>query len=68
MRTVVPGQGVIEIVIDERGHVESAQMRASVHPRYDGIAVDAAKSWQYRPATLNGKPVKFRKLVQVNLK
>jgi hypothetical protein len=61
-------RGVLELVIDENGIVESAAMRESVNPRYDPQLVAASKSWQYRPALLNGKPVKYRKMVQVDVK
>jgi hypothetical protein len=60
-------RGVLEVVIDEQGEVESAAMRVPVKPTYDGLAVAAAKAWRYTPATLDGKPVKFRKLIQINL-
>jgi TonB family protein len=64
---VVAALGLLEVVIDETGSVESATMRASVSPRYDGAAVQAARGWKYRPATLNGVPVKYRKVVQVTV-
>lgn len=66
---VVPRQfvGAMEVIIDETGKVTSAAMRASTLPNYDRQAVAAAQSWRYRPATLNGTPVKFRKLIQVAL-
>lgn len=63
-----PGsQGVLEVVINERGEVESAVMRVSVKTTYDGLAVAAAKTWRYTAATVDGAPVKFRRLIQVNL-
>jgi hypothetical protein len=61
-------RGVLELVISEDGSVESALMRESVNPRYDVQLVGAAKSWQYKPATLNGTPVKYRKVMQVDVK
>jgi TonB family protein len=60
--------GSLEIVINEEGLVESAIMRASVSPSYDKAVVQAARSWRYRPATINGAPVKFRKLIQIAIK
>lgn len=60
--------GVIEIVIDERGTVVSAGIIQSVSPAYDRMLVAAAKRWQYRPALLNGQPVKYRKAVGVVLR
>ena len=55
----------MEVVIDETGAVQSARMKVSVNPYYDGKALDAARSWRYRPATLKGEPVKYRKSIQV---
>lgn len=61
------GMGILEIIIDETGAVESARMRVALNSAYDKLVLDAAKSWQYQPATMNGVPVRFRKLVQVSL-
>jgi TonB family protein len=69
-----PGQilvgktGMLEVLIDETGAVESAIVRQSVSPQYDNLALAAAKGWRYRPATLNGAPVKFRKAVQITVR
>jgi len=60
--------GVLELVIDERGAVESLMMRVSINPRYDRMVLDAAKSWHYRPATRGGVPVKYRKMMQIAVK
>jgi hypothetical protein len=64
----VANRGILEIVIDEAGAVESATMRESVNPRYDNQLIAAARSWQYRPALLNGKPVPYRKMIQIDVK
>jgi TonB family protein len=69
-----PGQvmtartGRIEVVIGESGQVESATMVESVTSKYDSMAVAAAKAWRYAPATVNGTPVKYRKVVQITIK
>ena len=60
--------GALEVVIDELGRVESAKIRESVNPTYDRNALDATRFWRYRPATLDGVPVKFRKLISVTIK
>ena len=60
-------QGVIEVVIDETGAVEQALIRVPLNAAYDRQALIAARGWIYQPAMLNGKPVKFRKAVQVNV-
>ena len=64
----VANRGVLELVIDEDGAVENATMRESVNPRYDAQLVNAAKSWQYKPAMLDGRPVKYRKMMQIDVK
>ncbi len=66
-RIAVPMRGVVEVVIDETGAVESVAMREALAPQYDRLIVTAAWTWMYLPATINGMPVKFRKLVQINL-
>jgi hypothetical protein len=62
-----PQTGVIEVLIDMGGGVESASMVASINPQYDKLAVDAAQRWLYQPARVDGVPVKFVKRIQVNL-
>jgi TonB family protein len=61
-------RGVLELVIDEIGRVISLTMRESVHPTYDTLVLNAAKDWRYQPATLHGQPVRFRKMIQVNVR
>jgi len=67
-QVTIPRSGRLEIVIDESGSVESAVMTSSVNSAYDSMALAAAKSWRYKPATLNGAPVKFRKVVQIAIR
>jgi hypothetical protein len=61
-------RGVLELFIDERGAVENVLVRESINPRYDDQLVAAARKWQYQPAMLDGTPVKYRKMLQVNVK
>lgn len=61
-------KGLLDIVIDEQGRVASVMVRSHVHPVYDTALVNAAKDWKYKPATLDGEPVKFRKLLQVTVR
>ena len=60
--------GVLEIVVDETGAVESARMRQPVSLRWDKLAVEAARSWRYEPATLDGVPVKYQKRITIAIK
>ena len=61
-------RGVLDLVIDEQGRVASMVLRTRVHPVYDSALMNAARDWKYKPATLNGTPVKYRKLLQISVK
>ena len=60
-------RGQVEVIIDETGAVESATIVTSLDPRYNALVLGAAKSWRYRPATVDGVPVKFRKRIQMTV-
>jgi hypothetical protein len=66
-KVTVAKTGVLELVIDNSGNVESALMRVPVNAQYDRMATAAARSWHYQPATVDGTPVKFVKRIQVAL-
>jgi len=59
--------GVLEVVIDASGGVESARLIETVHPTYDPLLVSSAKKWQYQPAMLDGTAVRYVKRIQVAL-
>ena len=61
-------RGDLELLIDEKGEVTSAVVRRSVHRLYDAVLVDTARKWKFQPATVNGQPVKYRYVLEVNLK
>jgi tetratricopeptide (TPR) repeat protein len=60
-------RGLLEVVIDEQGRVTGLTVRLSIHPMYDSLLIGAAREWRYRPATVSGTPVKFRKMIQVSV-
>ena len=62
-----PALGVIELVIDPAGNIESARLLEPVHPTYDGLLLAAAKKWQYQPAQLDGTTVRYMKRIQISL-
>jgi TonB family protein len=61
-------RGLLEVVVDEQGRVVGMAVRGSIHPTYDSLLLSAARDWKYKPALLNGQPVKYRKLIQVTVK
>jgi hypothetical protein len=60
-------RGLLEVVIDEQGRVVNLALRLPIHPLYDPQLLAAAREWRYKPATVDGTPVKFRKLIQVTV-
>jgi TonB family protein len=65
---IAPRSGVLEVLIDETGEVEAANMTQSVTSGYDRLVLAATRTWRFKPATVNGLPVKYRKVVQINVK
>ena len=62
-----PATGVLEIVIDPAGNVESAKLLETVHVTYDPLLLTAAKKFQYQPAMLDGTAVRYVKRIQISL-
>ena len=60
-------RGLVDVVIDELGRVVGLTIRNSIHPTYDAQILAAAKDWKYKPATLDGTPVKYRRLISINV-
>jgi tetratricopeptide (TPR) repeat protein len=59
--------GVLEVIINEQGRVVQAAVRQSVHAVYDSMLLTSVRDWRYQPATWHGQPVKYRKLIQINV-
>ena len=59
--------GAIEVLIDETGKVLSARMAMPVQPTYDKQLLQAALNWKYRPATKDGMPARYIKVINVRL-
>ena len=67
-RLATPGGGVLEAIINELGAVILAEMTTPINPTYDRLAVHAALAWQFRPAALDGVPVKYRKTIRIDIR
>jgi hypothetical protein len=59
--------GMLELIIDETGGVMSVSLVQRLNVMYDQLLVHAARRWRYRPAVRNGRPVKYRKQINVVL-
>jgi hypothetical protein len=59
----------LEVLVDETGHVESVRLRGQPTNLGEALRVtvnlSAAKTWRFLPAVKDGRPVKYRKLIQV---
>jgi len=60
--------GTVEVAIDEQGKVAGVTLSRSVHPLYDPELLRAARNWTYKPATKDGTPIAFVKVVDVQLR
>ena len=67
IKAQIRDKGLLEVIIDEQGRVIGLDMRVRLHPIFDSQLLAAAKDWRYRPAMLRGKPVRYRKLVQISV-
>ncbi len=61
----VSGIVIMELIVDETGHVATAKLVRSV-ALLDQAAMDAVMQWEYTPTMLNGAPVPVLMTVTVN--
>jgi tetratricopeptide (TPR) repeat protein len=59
---------IMSLTIDETGGVEKAEVRVSTHSSYDTLLIRAAAFWKYKPATRDGVPVRYEKVVVFDVK
>ncbi len=59
--------GFFDIIVDERGDVEFVKLHSPTRRYQDRILVAAAKAWKFKPALLNGTPVKYRLRIPIIL-
>jgi TonB family protein len=60
-------RGVLRLLIDRTGAVESASMPAGTRPMYDQALLRAARDWKFQPARRQGLPVRYLKVVEIHL-
>jgi hypothetical protein len=56
---------VLELIIDNRGDVESVRLRNPENRFRDKWWLPAAKSWRFKPALKDGQPVRFLKRITI---
>lgn len=60
-----PSTVVIEAIIDEDGCVREARVSKTAQKAIDAAALAAVRTWVFKPAELNGKPVRVRYWVSI---
>jgi len=61
-------RGVLRVIINQQGKIESSSLVVPANPTYDPLLLAAVKDWQYKPATREGQPVRYQKLIPILLK
>ncbi len=61
----VNGVVSIVLVVDEAGEVLAAEVGKTSHEEFTGPALDAIRRWKFKPAKLEGKPVKVKVTIPV---
>jgi hypothetical protein len=59
--------GEIALLIDVHGDVADARITVPIHPSYDPVLLSATTQWKYGPATKDGQPVSYYKLIPISL-
>jgi TonB family protein len=65
-RARVSGTVITEAIIDEQGDVVNVRVLKGLPMGLDQAAVDAVKTWKFKPATVEGRPVKVYYVLTVN--
>jgi protein TonB len=60
------GAVIVEAIIDEQGRVTNVRVLRGLPMGLDQAAVDAIQQWRFKPATLQGQPVKVYYTLTVN--
>jgi TonB family protein len=62
----VMGIVIVEAIIDEKGNVANARVLRGLPLGLDQAVLDAIRTWKFKPAALEGKPVKVYYTLTVN--
>jgi len=59
--------GWLDMIIGRDGTVEHVKLNTPLNRHHERMIVSPAKAWRFRPATRNGRPVRYRITLKVNL-
>ena len=64
-RSGIDGEVLVAFVVDAKGKVVNAIALRSNSPDFNQLAVDAVLKWKFKPATVDGRPVRTRVTVPI---
>ncbi len=59
--------GKLDVIVGKAGDVEFLKLYTPLNRYHERVIVPAVKAWRYKPAMKNGKAVRFRLSVTINL-
>ncbi len=59
-RQGIPGEVVVEFIVDSNGNVTAAQIVRSSHREFEAPTLQAVSKWKFRPGKKGGRAVNFR--------
>jgi protein TonB len=62
------GTVTVEAVIDEQGDVVDARVIEGLSMGLDQKALDAVRTWKFKPAIAGGKPIKMKYALKVSFR
>ena len=65
LRAGVEGRAAVTFDIDEQGVPRNVAVESATEEVFGEAALDAVRSWRFRPAMLDGRPVTFLRAKQV---
>ena len=65
LNPTVESTGTIELLVNEEGNVANVRLVSSPSRMQPMMLLSAAKTWKFRPAVRDGRPVKYRLRVNV---
>lgn len=64
-RDGIAGTVTVKIVVDEKGNVAECSISKSTRSEFEQPALEAIKSWKFKPASKDGTPVRANIIVPV---
>ena len=59
--------GYFDVIVNETGDVERVQLVSPMRRFQERMLMAAAKAWKFRPALLDGQPVRYRMRIAIIL-